>query len=222
MADIQHIFLDLDGTLTDPKQGIHGSIRYALTKMGQPLSENINIDWTIGPPLKASLAKLLNTQDESAAEQALQYYRERFSTIGLYENVPYPHVQQTLQQLQHRGYQLYLATAKPQVYAVRILEHFDLLKYFTQPYGSELTGERTNKGDLIQYILQQEALAPETCVMVGDREYDILGARRNRVKSIAVTYGYGTEQELGQAQANQEITQFSELLEFFPKRILSV
>lgn len=219
MADIQHIFLDLDGTLTDPKQGIHGSIRYALTKMGQPLAENLNIDWTIGPPLKASLAKLLNSQDDALAERALQYYRERFSTIGLYENELYPQVTQTLEQLQQRGYQLYLATAKPQVYAVRILEHFDLLKYFTQPYGSELTGERTNKGDLIQYILQQEMLQPETCIMVGDREYDIFGARRNDMNSIAVTYGYGTEQELTDAQAAQRITQFSELLSFFPDRV---
>ena len=97
----------------------------------------------------------------------------------------------------------------------RILEHFKLLDYFTKPYGSELTGERTNKGDLIHYILQQEQLVPEYCMMVGDREYDILGARRNGIETIAVTYGYGTDAEIAQAAPKLQIRQFAELLNYF-------
>ncbi|MEB3768075.1 HAD-IA family hydrolase [Acinetobacter sp. MD2] len=216
---MQHILLDLDGTLTDPKVGIHTCIRYALDKLGQPLAENVDLDWTIGPPLKASFATLLSSDDDVLTEQALAYYRERFASIGLYENKVYDTVAQTLAELQQRGYQLYLATAKPQVYAVKILQHFDLLKYFTQAYGSELTGERTNKGDLIAYILQQEQLKAENCVMVGDRKYDILGARRHHMQSIAVNYGYGTVEELLAVQAPQYISQFSELLSIFLKRI---
>ncbi len=212
---VKNILLDLDGTLTDPKIGIHSCIRYAMEKMGQPLADDTDLDWTIGPPLKASFIQLLNSADDALAEQALAFYRERFSTIGLYENELYPHVIETLKALVERGYNLYLATAKPQVFAIRILEHFELLDYFTKPYGSELTGERTNKGDLIHYILQQEQLVPEHCMMVGDREYDILGARRNGIETIAVTYGYGTDAEIAQATPKLQIRQFAELLNYF-------
>lgn len=212
---VKNILLDLDGTLTDPKIGIHSCIRYAMEKMGQPLADDTDLDWTIGPPLKASFIQLLNSADDALAEQALAFYRERFSTIGLYENELYPHVIETLKALVERGYNLYLATAKPQVFAIRILEHFKLLDYFTKPYGSELTGERTNKGDLIHYILQQEQLVPEHCMMVGDREYDILGARRNGIETIAVTYGYGTDLEIAQAAPKLQIRQFAELLNYF-------
>lgn len=212
---VKNILLDLDGTLTDPKIGIHSCIRYAMEKMGQPLADDTDLDWTIGPPLKASFIQLLNSADDALAEQALAFYRERFSTIGLYENELYPHVIETLKALVERGYNLYLATAKPQVFAIRILEHFELLDYFTKPYGSELTGERTNKGDLIHYILQQEQLVAEHCMMVGDREYDILGARRNGIETIAVTYGYGTDAEIAQATPKLQIRQFAELLNYF-------
>ena len=212
---VKNILLDLDGTLTDPKIGIHSCIRYAMEKMGQPLADDTDLDWTIGPPLKASFIQLLNSADDALAEQALAFYRERFSTIGLYENELYPQVIETLKALVERGYNLYLATAKPQVFAIRILEHFELLDYFTKPYGSELTGERTNKGDLIHYILQQEQLVPEHCMMVGDREYDILGARRNGIETIAVTYGYGTDVEIAQAAPKLQIRQFAELLNYF-------
>lgn len=173
---MQHILLDLDGTLTDPKLGIHRCIRYALDKLNCPLDPNLNIDWTIGPPLKASLSQLLNSDDQDLAEQALTLYRERFSEIGLFENQVYDGVKETIEILVDSGFILYLATAKPIVYAQQILEHFGLIQYFKKAYGSELNGDRTNKGDLIASILEQEQLDPKNCLMVGDRKYDILGA----------------------------------------------
>ncbi|MCU4379800.1 HAD-IA family hydrolase [Acinetobacter haemolyticus] len=210
---IKNILIDLDGTLTDPKTGIHGSIRYALEKLNQPLADEVNLDWTIGPPLKASLAKLLDTQDDDLAEQALAAYRERFSVTGLFENEVYPTVEGTLRQLQTQGYQLFLATAKPTVYAKQILAHFQLDQYFTEMYGSELTGERTNKADLIAYILEQEQLNAQHCIMVGDRQYDVIGARANGIETIAVNYGYGTTQELAQVQPVAYISEFGQLIE---------
>ena len=209
---IKNILIDLDGTLTDPKVGIHRSIRYALEKLDQPLADEVDLDWTIGPPLKASLAKLLNTQDDDLAEQALLAYRERFSVTGLFENEVYPTVEGTLRHLQTQGYQLFLATAKPTVYAKQILAHFQLDQYFTEMYGSELTGERTNKADLIAYILEQEQLNAQHCIMVGDRQYDVIGARANGIETIAVNYGYGTARELVQAQPIVQISQFHELI----------
>ncbi|KAB0624626.1 HAD-IA family hydrolase [Acinetobacter guillouiae] len=210
---IKNILIDLDGTLTDPKVGITTSARYGLAKVGHPIPDSENIDWIIGPPLKASLAKLLNVEANNIlAEQALLGYRERFAVTGLFENHVFDDVAQTLEALKSKGYRLFLATAKPEVYARQILDHFDLLKYFDYPYGSELNGERTNKGELITYILEKEKLNPEECLMVGDREHDIFGARKNAIETIAVEYGYGSKQELDEAEPKTRIAKFSELL----------
>lgn len=211
-SQFKYILLDLDGTLTDPKEGIHACIHYALNALGKPLNTNTNLDWTIGPPLKASLAHLLNTTDEALSEQALCLYRARFSTIGLFENHLYEGVGDVLKQLSDAGYILYVATAKPTVYAKQILAHFNVLSYFKAVYGSELTGERTNKAELIEYLLEQEGLSASACLMVGDREYDILGARKNSIPTIAVTYGYGTSKEIDAATPMGRIEQFKDLL----------
>ena len=211
---IRNILIDLDGTLTDPKVGITTSARYGLNKIGHPIADDVNIDWIIGPPLQASLAKILNVAvDDILAEQALMGYRERFAVTGLYENHVFDDVAETLKTLQQQGYRLFLATAKPEVYARQILEHFELLQYFVHPYGSELNGERTNKAELIAYIIEKEQLKPEECLMVGDREHDIFGARHNGIETIAVEYGYGTDEELTAAQPKARIESFAELLD---------
>ncbi|WP_191112881.1 HAD family hydrolase [Acinetobacter lwoffii] len=213
---IKNILIDLDGTLTDPKVGITTSARYGLEKIGHPISDEINIDWIIGPPLKASLAKILNVEaDHVLAEQALMGYRERFAVKGLYENHVFEGVAETLAELKRRGYRLFVATAKPTVYAKQILEHFDLAQYFTDIYGSELNGERTNKAELIQYILEQQKLQADQCLMVGDREHDIFGARQNGIDTIAVNYGYGSQEELEVAQPKYKIDRFNQLLDYF-------
>lgn len=208
---IKHILIDLDGTLTDPHIGITTCIRYAMQKMAMPLDEHISLDWCIGPPLKASFLQLLQTADEEKAEQALAFYRERFSRIGLFENEVYPYVAVTLKTLREQGYTLWVATAKPTIYATQILKHFALADYFQHIYGSELNGVRTDKGDLIAYILERENLLAEQCIMVGDREFDILGARKNRIKTIAVNYGYGTKEEIAAAKPNYVIDSFAAL-----------
>lgn len=213
---IKNILIDLDGTLTDPKVGITTSARYGLEKIGHPISDEINIDWIIGPPLKASLAKILNVEaDHVLAEQALMGYRERFAVKGLYENHVFEGVAETLAELKRRGYRLFVATAKPTVYAKQILEHFDLAQYFTDIHGSELNGERTNKAELIQYILAQQQLQADQCMMVGDREHDIFGARHNGIDTIAVNYGYGSQEELAVAQPKYQIDRFNQLLDYF-------
>lgn len=211
---IKNLLIDLDGTLTDPKVGITTSARYGLKKVGHPIPDHENIDWIIGPPLKASLANLLNVDvNDILAEQALMGYRERFVVTGLFENHVFNDVKSTLEILNKRGYRLFLATAKPEVYARQILAHFDLLQFFVYPYGSELNGDRTDKGELIAYILEKEQLNPEECLMVGDREHDILGARKNGIETIAVEYGYGSDKELTASAPKNRIKQFSEILD---------
>lgn len=212
---IKNILLDLDGTLTDPQVGITRSVRYALEKVGQPIAADVDLNWVIGPPLKASLAQLLQVDlQDDLAEQALLAYRERFAVTGLFENQVYPEVLNTLEVLKNKSYAIFLATAKPTIYAKQILQHFNLDVYFTAIYGSELSGERTNKSELIAYILTQENLQPEQSVMVGDRQYDIFAARDNGLAAIAVEYGYGSTTELDQAQATRRIAQFADLLNY--------
>lgn len=211
IENIKNILLDLDGTLTDSKQGIQASINYAMQKQNQPLDPNINLDWAIGPSLKQTFHTLLNTEDDAIVAQALIDYRERFASIGLFENQLYDGVVDTLAWLKSQNYQIYLATAKPHIYAKRILKHFAIDTYFTHAYGSELTGERMDKAELIAYILQQQQLNPTQCLMVGDRKYDIQGAHANRLDAVAVRYGYGTVDELDAVEPNAYINHFSEL-----------
>ncbi|MCA9917352.1 MAG: HAD hydrolase-like protein, partial [Anaerolineales bacterium] len=170
------LLFDLDGTLTDPKVGITESIRYALAKMERPYPPDASLDWCIGPPLQGSFAKLLQNDDTAVTTEALRLFRERFSTVGLFENKPYPNIAHVLGQLQAAGFKLFIATAKPAVYARQIVEHFELARYFLAVYGSELDGRFSNKNELIAHILQTEKLSPTHTLMIGDREHDILGA----------------------------------------------
>lgn len=213
MKEIKHILIDLDGTLTDPKQGIIRSVHYAMEKLNKPLATDTALDWMIGPPLKASLAKILNVDvNHHLAEEALLAYRERYSTIGLFENELYPNVIEALRELKSRGYNVFLATSKPTVYATKILECFEIYQYFTGIYGSEITGENSSKAMLIDKLIRTEKLHPQNCIMVGDREYDIFGAKENNIRSIAVACGYAQEGELQQAGADFYISQFSDIL----------
>lgn len=195
-----NILLDLDGTLTDPGPGIVGCIQYALVRLGRPVPSDTELLRFIGPPLLDSLRDLLESSDPAPVEMALGFYRERDSTIGLFENEVYPGIHDALEALCKRGHTLFVATSKPEIYAQRIIEHFGLAHYFQRVWGSELDGARSDKGSLIAHVLEQENLAPVDTVMVGDRMHDALGARANGVVPVGVLWGYGDEQELTGAQ----------------------
>jgi phosphoglycolate phosphatase len=190
------VFFDLDGTLTDPKPGITECIRHALRGLGRPAPEIEELLWCIGPPLAKTFATLLDTSNPDVVARALALYRERFGTVGLYENALYPGIPDAVAAVRDAGFATYVMTSKPHVYATRIVEHFGLAPLFDHVYGSELDGTRVEKGDLIAYALAQERLEPARVVMIGDREHDAIGARRNGVRVIGVTYGYGSEAEL--------------------------
>lgn len=174
-----NLLFDLDGTLTDPFTGITKCILHALHQLERPLPPLESLRWCIGPPLKNSLATLLGSDDDALAESALVLYRERFSTVGLFENDVYEGIPDVLHRLQKNGHILFVATSKPTVYASRIIDHFNLGQYFKTVYGSELDGTRTDKARLISYILQKESIPASETVMIGDREHDIIGATAN-------------------------------------------
>jgi phosphoglycolate phosphatase len=205
------IFFDLDGTLTDPKPGITRSIQYALGKLGCAVPSEDELTWCIGPPLRASLKKLVGTED--LADTALSLYRERFADIGLFENEVYPGIEHSLSVLAKSGRRLFVATSKPGVYAERIIDHFKLRGYFERIFGSELDGRRADKTELLRHALETMAVAPSRAIMIGDRSHDMVGARNNGMTAVGVLYGYGSEQELVAAGAHQVCATPHRLLE---------
>lgn len=190
------VLFDLDGTLTDPFDGITRSIQFALEKMGAAVPDAEALRWCIGPPLWDSFAVLLEEGDRSVLDQAVGYYRERYTVDGLYENTLIPGIPELLSVLQARGTKLFVATSKPHAYAGKIVEHFGLMPYFGKVYGSELDGRLSAKTELIAHILKEEGLKSERTAMIGDRKHDLIGANNNGVAAVGVLWGYGSQEEL--------------------------
>ena len=191
-----NLLFDLDGTLTNPFTGITKCIEYALELLDREPPPRESLRWCIGPPLRDSFAKLLDSDDDAITEKAVAFYRERFSTVGLFENEVYDGIPEALEALQKNGHRLYVATSKPVVYAEQIITHFGLQRYFKCIYGSELDGTRSNKSSLISHILKRELIAPSETSMIGDRVHDIVGATENGIYGFGVLWGYGTQDEL--------------------------
>lgn len=197
------VLFDLDGTLTDPHVGITGSIRHAMATLGRPLADDTDLDWCIGPPLIDSFVRLCEG-DRDRAQAGVLAYRERYGTIGLYENRVYDGIPELLAELVAAGLRLVLATSKPRVFAERILEHFALARHFAAIHGSELDGTRVHKTDLVPWIVARESVAPTAAVMIGDREHDVFGARAAGIATIGVAWGYAGPGELARAGAAAE------------------
>lgn len=191
-----NLLFDLDGTLTDPFDGIIKCILYATEKLGKKLPPRDTLRWCIGPPLRDIFAKLLASDDATLIETAVTFYRERFGTVGLFENQVYDGIAEMLEALQKNGHRLFVATSKPNVFAEKIIDHFGLRNYFKQTYGCELDGTHGDKTSLISHILQRELLAPSAAAMIGDREHDMIGAKENGISGFGVLWGYGTKAEL--------------------------
>lgn len=206
-----YLLFDLDGTLTDPYQGITRSISHALLVLGRPVPLQTDLSWCIGPPLKDSFAQLLGSDDNELLEDAIAIYRDRFGSVGLFENEVYQDIPEVLNSLQEAGNALYIATSKPTVYAQKIAAHFGFQQYFNTIYGSELDGTRSDKASLLSHILQSEEIAPSKALMVGDRRHDMIGAQANRIPSVGVLWGYGTQAELEASGAHTCISHPQEL-----------
>jgi phosphoglycolate phosphatase len=191
----QNILFDLDGTLTDPREGITRSVQFALSRLGIDEPDLRALEHFIGPPLLQCFMHSYEL-DEATAWQAVAHYRERFAEVGLYENHVFAGVDPLLQLLQAQDRRLYIATSKPTLFAEQIARHFDFARHFKLIYGSELDGTRTDKVELIRHLLKQEGLSAQDCLMIGDRKHDLIGARRNGVDAAAVGYGFGSAEEL--------------------------
>ena len=221
-----YVLFDLDGTLTDPKEGITKCVQYALADFGIMEPDLDALTCFIGPPLLQSFREYYGF-DEEKAKSAVAKYRERFSTIGLFENSVFDGVHEMLEKLKENGKVICLATSKPEVYAKKIIEKYGVHQYFDIIVGSELDGRRTNKREVIEEVLRQASVKAESdavsinakpmenirkkAIMVGDRHHDIDGAKACRMESIGVRFGYAEPGELEEAGATYIVDTVKEL-----------
>lgn len=206
----KYLLFDLDGTLTDPKEGITKSVQYALSKFG--INEDCdNLLHFIGPPLLDGFMEFYNFGVDDA-NKAILYYRERYSTVGLYENCAIDGIHEALSKLKESGYIMAVATSKPTEFAKAICEKYKLSEYFDLIMGSEFDGTRTRKSEVISEVLKQLNITSDEAVMIGDRKHDIMGAKEVGTRSIGVTFGYAKDGELEEAGADFIVNSPAELL----------
>lgn len=192
-----HIYFDLDGTLTDPYEGITKCILYALDELGFPHPSDDYLYSCIGPPLYDTFPEMVG---KDLTLKAIDLYRERFVEVGWQENEPYEGILDALKAIHDAGHTLFVATSKPHVHAKKIVAHFGMGQFIEEVYGCELDGTRSNKAELLEYAVARSA-SSTTQTMVGDRKHDLIGALANDMRPIGVSYGYGSVEELTAAGA---------------------
>lgn len=198
MLKFKNYLFDLDGTLTDPGVGIRNSIKYALRKFGLPCPPDEVLNQFIGPPLMESFRKYCGVSVEDS-RTLLEYYREYFGVTGYLENKLYPDTVEVLEAITSRGGRVYLATSKPELYAFKILERFGIDQYFTGKAGNNMEETRCAKKDVISYLFEQTGIDASDTIMIGDRDYDVVGAHACNIPVAAVLHGYGDREELKDA-----------------------
>ena len=216
MASYRNLTHQLTAGIAETGEGITKSVQYALERIGKPEPDLEKLKVFIGPPLMEMFMQYAQI-DEATAKQAVEIYRERYSVTGIFENAVYPGIENMLAQLEKKGYILAVASSKPEVYVRQILDHFGLTRYFTEIGGSELNGRRTNKTEVIEDVLKRLNMDKhrDQVIMVGDKEHDVYGARKAGLECIAVSFGYGTEEELKQAEPLKIVDSAEGIVDFF-------
>ncbi len=192
------ILFDLDGTLTDSGEGIMNCAELALRHFGLPVPDRQTLREFVGPPLDATFIRFGVPEDKT--DEAIQVYRSRYLTVGLFENFPYPGIEDALKTLKAQGHRLFVATSKPEGLSIQILEHFGLAQYFEKICGATVDGTRSSKADVIDYLLKQTGDLCHT-LMVGDTTYDVIGAAKHGIETIGVSWGYGNVLDIEKAGA---------------------
>lgn len=203
------ILFDLDGTLTDSGEGIINCATLALKHFGLPVPDRQTMRVFVGPPLTDTFVKFGVPEDK--ADEAVEVYRSRYTTVGKFENHPYPGIQNVLQALKDQGHSLFVATSKPESMSVEIMEKFDIAKYFDMICGATFDRSRSKKEDVIAYLLQK-AGTTENAVMVGDTAFDVIGAATHGIPTIGVSWGYGSVEDMQKAGAVAIANTMDELL----------
>lgn len=208
------ILFDLDGTLTDSGEGIMKCAKLALDHYGIEVKNFNDLRIFVGPPLDLIFMKFGVPADQT--DEAIRIYRSRYLTVGKFENFPYPGIPEMLEKLQKQGYKLYVATSKPESTSLEIIEHFGLAKYFERICGATMDGSRSSKADVIAYLLNLAGRSEEI-VMVGDTEFDVIGAKAHNIPCIGVAWGYGEVSDMENAGAAAIAHSVDELYEILTK-----
>jgi len=209
--DKEILLFDLDGTLTDPKDGITRAVQYSLRSFGINIDDTDSLTHFIGPPLRESFKEYYSFSDDDA-EKAIWKYREYYAEQGIFENTLYDGITLLLEKQSALKRTLIVATSKPTVFAEKVLRHFDIDRFFMFVAGSELDGRRSHKDLVIKYALESMSITnTNNVVMIGDREHDIIGAKKRAIDSIGVLYGYGSFEELSSAGADHIVESVKEL-----------
>lgn len=195
MKNYSTVFFDLDGTLVDSGEGVRNSVEYALKKFGIEVENKDSLSCFIGPPLTVSFKTFYGFDDENA-DRGVAYYREYYKDKGIFEGYVYDGIEETLKRLKDAGKRVMVATSKPEEYAKRVLEKFGIAKYFDFIAGATMDEKtRANKIEIMQYAFDSCGASPSDTIMVGDRLFDIEGAKHFGMECIAVLYGYGSMEE---------------------------
>lgn len=205
------IFFDLDGTLTDSGEGIINCASLALEHFGLPVPSREEMRVFVGPPLDQTLIRFGVPPEK--AQEGIDVFRSRYLVVGKFENSPYPGIHQLLEKLKGQGHRLFVATSKPETTSVDILNKFKLSQYFEVICGATLDGSRVHKADVIAYLLSKIGTTEEI-LMVGDTEFDVIGAAAHGIKTIGVSWGYGKVAEMEQAGATAIAHTMDELEQF--------
>lgn len=203
------ILFDLDGTLTDSGEGIINCAILGLEYFGLPIPDRETMRVFVGPPLHETFVKFGVPEDQ--ADKAVEVYRSRYTTVGKFENTPYPGIHDLLKTLKNHGHRLLVATSKPEALSVEIMDRFKLSQYFDRICGASLDRSRSSKEDVIAYLLEQNG-TNENMLMVGDTKFDVLGAAHHGIPTIGVSWGYGSIEEMQQAGAKAIAYSMDELL----------
>lgn len=208
------ILFDLDGTLTDSGEGIINCATLALEHFGLPVPSREEMGVFVGPPLDQTFVKFGVPEDKT--QEAIDVFRSRYLVVGKFENTPYPGIRELLETLKAQGHRLFVATSKPETTAVEILNKFELSKYFEAICGASFDDSRVHKADVIRYLLGKIGSA-ENILMVGDTEFDVLGATEHGIATVGVSWGYGKVSAMEEAGAVAIANTMDELLNFINK-----
>ena len=211
----QAVFFDLDGTLLDTRPGIFRCVRHMLRELDAGERTDVELMAIIGPPLSVGFSRILGTDDAALVERAVEIYRAEYAAAGMYEARVYAGIEELCERLRADGVLLRVVTSKAQVFAEKIVARFGLDRYFARVYGPDLSGNHADKTELIAHVLESEKVIPGNTAMIGDREYDMIGARANGVFAVGALWGFGSEAELEAAGAEVLASDPSAVIENF-------
>ena len=214
MKDYKYIIFDLDGTLSDSKEGITKCVQYALKKVGI-IEENLSdLEYFVGPPMVEQYMKSYGMSEEKAYE-TLGYYRERYTPIGIYETKAYPGVKEILEAVKNNGMKIGMATSKPQDMAVEVAKYLEIFDYFDVIRGADLHGPRQSKEEVLKKVFEDTDFDLEESILVGDTRYDVEGANKVGIDCIGVTWGTGTKEEMLDEGAIETFDDYESVIKFF-------